>query len=36
MLTLIIVVCVAAITALGSNAYNTFQTVGNAIGRSAS
>jgi pilus assembly protein Flp/PilA len=32
MLALIIVVCIAAITALGSNANQTFTTVGNAIG----
>ena len=31
MLALIIVVCIAAITALGSNANNTFTFVGNAI-----
>jgi len=31
MLALIIVVCIAAITALGSNANNTFTAVGNAI-----
>jgi pilus assembly protein Flp/PilA len=31
MLALIIVVCIAAITALGSNANNTFTSVGNAI-----
>ena len=32
MLALIIVVCIAAITALGSNANVTFTSVGNAIG----
>lgn len=32
MLALIIVVCIAAITSLGSNANQTFTTVGNAIG----
>jgi pilus assembly protein Flp/PilA len=32
MLALIIVVCIAAITALGTNANNTFSYVGNAIG----
>jgi pilus assembly protein Flp/PilA len=32
MLALIIVVCIAAITALGTNANATFTTVGNAIG----
>ena len=32
MLALIIVVCIAAITALGSNANKTFTTVGNAVG----
>ena len=32
MLALIVVVCVSAITALGTNANNTFSYVGNAIG----
>ena len=32
MLALIVVVCIAAITALGSNANKTFTTVGNAVG----
>jgi pilus assembly protein Flp/PilA len=32
MLALIIVVCIAAITALGTNANATFTTVGNSIG----
>ena len=32
MLALIIVVCIAAITTLGSNANQTFTTVGNAVG----
>jgi len=32
MLALIIVVCIAAITALGTNANKTFTTVGNTIG----
>jgi pilus assembly protein Flp/PilA len=32
MLALIIVVCIAAITSLGTNANATFTTVGNAIG----
>ncbi len=36
MLALIIVVCIAAITALGTNANATFATVGNAIGGTAS
>jgi pilus assembly protein Flp/PilA len=36
MLALIIVVCIAAITALGTNANATFTTVGNAIGGTAS
>ncbi len=36
MLALIIVVCIAAITALGTNANATFTTVGNAIGTTAS
>jgi pilus assembly protein Flp/PilA len=36
MLALIIVVCIAAITTLGSNANSTFLTVGNAIGTTAS
>jgi pilus assembly protein Flp/PilA len=31
MLALIIVVCIAAITALGNNANSTFTTVGNAV-----
>ena len=35
MLALIIVVCIAAITALGSNANVTFTSVGNAIGASS-
>jgi pilus assembly protein Flp/PilA len=35
MLALIIVVCIAAITILGSNANNTFQNVANAIGSSS-
>ena len=35
MLALIIVVCIAAITTLGSNANSTFQAVGNAIGSSS-
>jgi len=36
MLALIIVVCITAITALGTNANKTFTTVGNAIGSTAS
>ena len=32
MLALIIVVCIAAITTLGTNANTTFGTVGNAVG----
>jgi pilus assembly protein Flp/PilA len=36
MLALIIVVCVAAITTLGQNANNTFSSVGNTIGSTAS
>jgi pilus assembly protein Flp/PilA len=36
MLALIIVVCVTAITTLGSNANNTFSYVGNQIGGSGS
>jgi len=36
MLALIVVVCIAAITALGSNANNTFTTVSNKIGGSGS
>jgi pilus assembly protein Flp/PilA len=32
MLALIIVVCIAAITTLGTNAKNTFTTVGTAVG----
>jgi pilus assembly protein Flp/PilA len=36
MLALIIVVCIAAITTLGSNASKTFTTVGNTIGAAAS
>jgi len=36
MLALIIVVCIAAISALGSNASNTFQYVGNAISTTSS
>jgi pilus assembly protein Flp/PilA len=36
MLALIIVVCIAAITTLGSNANSTFINVGNAIGSTAS
>jgi pilus assembly protein Flp/PilA len=36
MLALIIVVCIAAIQALGSNASSTFTTVGNTIGATAS
>ena len=35
MLALIVVVCIAAITILGSNANNTFQNVANAIGSSS-
>jgi len=36
MLALIIVVCIAAITTLGSNANNTFTNIGTAIGNSNS
>jgi pilus assembly protein Flp/PilA len=36
MLALIIVVCITAITTLGTNANNTFSYVGNKIGGSAS
>jgi pilus assembly protein Flp/PilA len=36
MLALIIVVCITAITALGTNANKTFTNVGNAIGSTAS
>jgi pilus assembly protein Flp/PilA len=36
MLALIIVVCITAITALGTNANATFTTVGNAVGSTAS
>jgi pilus assembly protein Flp/PilA len=36
MLALIIVVCIAAITALGSNANGTFTSVGNTIGSTGS
>jgi pilus assembly protein Flp/PilA len=36
MLALIIVVCITAITALGTNANKTFTTVGNAIGATSS
>jgi len=36
MLALIIVVCITAITTLGSNANVTFTTVGNAIGSTSS
>jgi pilus assembly protein Flp/PilA len=36
MLALIIVVCITAITTLGTNANKTFTTVGNAIGSTAS
>ncbi len=36
MLALIIVVCIVAITALGTNANATFTTVGNSIGGTAS
>ena len=36
MLALIIVVCIVAITALGTNANKTFTTVGTAIGGTAS
>ena len=35
MLALIIVVCIAAITTLGSNANQTFTAVGNAIGNAS-
>jgi len=36
MLALIVVVCIAAITAIGTNANNTFTKVGNTIGGSGS
>jgi pilus assembly protein Flp/PilA len=36
MLALIIVVCIAAISALGSNANNTFQYVGNVVSTTSS
>lgn len=36
MLALIVVVCIAAITTLGSNANSTFTSVGNAIGGTGS
>ena len=36
MLALIIVVCITAITALGSNANKTFTSVGNAVGGTSS
>ena len=36
MLALIIVVCIAAVTALGNNAKGTFTTVGDTIGATAS
>jgi len=36
MLALIIVVCITAITALGTNANKTFSNVGNAIGSTSS
>jgi pilus assembly protein Flp/PilA len=36
MLALIIVVCITAITALGSNANNTFSYVGTQVGKSSS
>ena len=36
MLALIVVVCIAAITALGSNANNTFTKVGNTVGGTGS
>ena len=36
MLALIIVVCITAITTLGTNANKTFTTVGNAIGSTSS
>jgi pilus assembly protein Flp/PilA len=36
MLALIIVVCIAAITTLGSNANSTFTSVGNTIGSTSS
>jgi len=36
MLALIIVVCIAAITTLGSNANSTFQTVGAQVGKTGS
>jgi pilus assembly protein Flp/PilA len=35
MLALIIVVCIAAITTLGTNANQTFTTVGNAVGNAS-
>jgi pilus assembly protein Flp/PilA len=35
MLALIIVVCISAITTLGSNANQTFTTVGNAVGNAS-
>ena len=35
MLALIIVVCITAITALGTNANKTFTTVGNAVGNAS-
>ena len=36
MLALIIVVCIAAITAIGTNANSTFSTVGSSLGTAAS
>ena len=36
MLALIIVVCIAAITAIGTNANSTFSTVGSSLGGTAS
>jgi len=36
MLALIIVVCITAVTALGTNASNTFSSVGNTVGTSGS
>jgi pilus assembly protein Flp/PilA len=36
MLALIIVVCIAAITAIGTNANATFSTVGSSLGQTAS
>lgn len=36
MLALIVVVCITAITTLGSNANKTFTSVGNAVGTSSS